>query len=233
MSFHFVRQIDKLKQLVLTMGGLVEECLERAIQSVNTQDVELARQVIASDARIDEMDIEIEEECLKTLALYQPVASDLRFVVSILKINKELERIADMAVNVAEQGALLARQLNQTVDSFPPELIEQTGRVRFMLKASLDALVTTDAALAEQVRVTEDEVDEVHRKMYMQVKDLLRKRPEDVDALINLLNISRQLERIGDQAVNIAEDIIYMANGSILRHNRPHPIPKRSVTRVL
>jgi phosphate transport system protein len=218
MSSHFTRQIDKLKQMVLWLGTLVEESVESAIRSVKTRDVRLARQVIQGDAKIDQMEVEVEEECLHTLALYNPVATDLRFVVSVLKINGDLERIADKAVNIAEQvNTLIESPLVETV---PFDFLGQSERVRTMLKKSLDALVNADAELADWVRRMDDQVDKVHRDMARNVKQAIREHPDQVDGLLTVWSLSRQLERIADHAVNIAEDVIYMVNGDILRHGR-------------
>lgn len=229
MSSHFVRQIDKLKQMVLWLGTLVEESVESAIRSVKNRDVRLARLVIQGDSKIDQMEVEVEEECLHTLALYNPVANDLRFVVSVLKINGDLERIADKAVNIAEQvNSLIESPL---VDTVPFDFLGQSERVRTMLKKSLDALVNADAELADWVRGMDDQVDKVHREMARNVKQAIREHPDQVDGLLTLWSLSRQLERIADHAVNIAEDVIYMVNGDILRHGReptspPAPAPK-------
>ena len=227
MSQHQQRQIDKLKKMVLALGGLVEESVEGAIRAVETRDTQLAAQIIEGDAQIDLLEIDIEEECLHTLALYQPMAFDLRYVVSVLKINGELERIADLAVNIAEQACFMA--LEPPIDSVPFDLLGEMRKVRSMLERSLDALVDIDTEAAEWVRSTDDEVDEVHRRMYILVEEAIHKNPDRVAVLINLLNCSRHLERIGDHAVNIAEDVIYMAKGSILRHSREHTIPKERI----
>ena len=218
MSSHFNRQIDKLKQMVLWLGTLVEESVESAIRAVKTRDARLARQVIQGDAKIDQMEVEVEEECLHTLALYNPVANDLRFVVSVLKINGDLERIADKAVNIAEQVSSLIE--SPLLDTVPFDFLGQSERVRTMLKKSLDALVNADAELADWVRHTDDQVDKVHREMARSVKQAIREHPDQVDGLLTLWSLSRQLERIADHAVNIAEDVIYMVKGDILRHGR-------------
>jgi phosphate transport system protein len=227
MSHHQQRQIDKLKKMILSLGGLVEESVEGAIRAVENRDTDLAAQIIEGDAQIDLAEIDIEEECLHTLALYQPVAFDLRYVVSVLKINNELERIADLAVNIAEQACFLA--MEPPLPAPPFDLLGEMRKVRSMLQRSLDALVEMDTELAEWVRRTDDEVDDVHRKMYVHVEQAIRREPDRVAVLINLLNVSRHLERIGDHAVNIAEDVIYMSRGHILRHSREHTIPKERI----
>jgi len=160
-------------------------------------------------------EIDIEEECLKLLALHQPVAMDLRFIVAVLKINNDLERISDLAVNVAERAAFLAAR--PKIDA-PFDFLLMARKAQTMLRMSLDALVNWESSLASQVCAMDDEVDAINREMYNQVKDEIRKHPENLDALIHLLSVSRHLERIADQATNIAEDVIYMVEGKIVRH---------------
>lgn len=216
MYLHLQRQIDKLKQMILQLGTRVEEITHGAIQAVHNRDAQLAKQIIESDKAIDLMEVDIEEECLKTLALYQPVAFDLRYVVAILKINNDLERIADQAVNVATQATMLADA--EKIGGVPQELTEMAGIAQSMLKKSLDALVALDTELAQQVRATDDEVDDIHRHIYEIVEQRIIKHPEHVHQMVCLAGISRQLERIADHAVNIAEDVLYLAKGDIHRH---------------
>lgn len=222
MSLHLQRQIQKLKEMILAMGTLTEEAVVKATRAMEARDPELAKAVITGDSEIDLMEIDIEEECLHTLALHQPVAFDLRYVVAVLKINNDLERIADLAVNIAEKVTFL-RQVSLPV-SANFELPAMAKAVRGMLKFSLDALVNIDTDLAEKVRASDDEVDLLHKAMYQVVEQSIRTDPQRVEALVNLLGVSRNLERIGDHAVNIAEDVIYLARGDILRHSRPHPL---------
>jgi phosphate transport system protein len=230
MSLHLRRQIDKLKEMILALGTLAEESVEGAIRAFETRDPILAQQVIDKDSEIDLMELEVEEECLHTLALHQPVAFDLRYVVAVLKINNDLERIADLAGSIAENVAFLARASGggaggasgKTLGDLPL----MSRRVRVMLKQSLDAMVNLDPALAEQVRNNDDEVDEMHSQMYLNVKQAIRQSPQEVEVLLNLLNVSRILERIADHTVNIADDVIYMVKGDILRHSRPHPLQR-------
>lgn len=221
---HFQRQIEKLKKMILQLGGLVEQSVERAIRAVETNDVPLARQVIDGDEVIDAMEVDVEDECLSTLALHQPVALDLRFICSVLKINVDLERIGDLATNIAEQVHFL--KLESAALTLPADIIVEAQKARTMVKNSLDALVNLDTEMAESVRVVDDEVDAIHRKMYREIESAIKKDPERVEALINVLNISRNLERIADHAVNVAEEVIYTVRGEITRHNRPHSLPK-------
>jgi phosphate transport system protein len=224
MAEHLRRQIDKLKQLILALGTIVEESVQQAYDAFAARDARSAAKIIAGDVEIDLLEIDVEEECLHTLALYQPVALDLRYVVSVLKINNDLERIGDLAVNIAEQTCFIAQQ--PVIDTGRFDLSREAASVRTMLKKSLDALVYIDCDLAEEVRAMDDEVDQAHRRMYELVEKAILEAPDDVFSLINVLNVSRYLERIADHAVNISEDVIYMAKGDILRHRREHKTPK-------
>jgi phosphate transport system protein len=216
MTRHFERQIERLNELLLILGGMVEKSVDDAILAIESRDVELARKVIDGDAEIDQMEVEVEEECLHTLALYNPVASDVRYVVAVLTINKDLERIGDLATNLAEEAIYLADE--PPVQQSPFDLMGEGRRVRQMLKDCLDALVNRDAPLARRVLKSDDEVDAIHRAMYNKVKEAIRQNPLESGRFIELLNASRQLERIADHAVNIAEDVIYVVEGRIVRH---------------
>jgi phosphate transport system protein len=216
MTKHFERQIDKLKTMLLRLGGCVEEALERAIQAIETKDANLAQQVIDGDRRIDMMEVDLEEECLHALALYQPVAADLRFVISVVKINSDLERIADLATNIAEQALFMIEE--PVEGEVPFDLTEESIWVRRMVKQSLDCLVNNDLELADVVSTSDNHVDELHREIYLRLKSTIREHPEGAERLIPYLSISRYLERIADHAVNIVEDVLYMALGEIRRH---------------
>lgn len=217
MSVHLQRQFDRLKKSILTLGALVEEAVEKAIRAAESRDGALAQQVIDGDQRIDLMELDVEEECLHTLALHQPVAFDLRFVVATLKINSDLERIGDLAANIAEQTIMLGEQ--PAPAELPMDLRAQGRSVRTMLKRSLDALVNVDPDEAQAVREADTRVDEVHRQTYRNVAQAIRDRPDHVEQMIQLLSISRRLERIADHCCNIAEDVLYMARGEMARHH--------------
>lgn len=225
MSDHFIRQIDKIKQMVLSLGSAVEHSLDLAIRAVEQRDTRLAHSVIDDDSKIDLMEVDIEEECLHVLALYQPVASDLRFLVAVLTISKDLERIGDLTSNLAEQALFLAEETPIQIDSAPIDLAEESVRVRAMLNNSLDALVTRDAALARAVLADDDAVDALHRQAYQNVKEAIAAKPSVAGYMIDLLNVSRRLERIADHAVNIAEDVIYLVEGRIVRHEQSQKLP--------
>jgi phosphate transport system protein len=223
MSLHLQRQLSKLKEHILALGALVEEAVVDAIRAVETRDDKLAAQVIERDTEIDIMEVDIEEECLHTLALHQPVAFDLRYVVAVLKINNDLERIADLAVNIAEKVELLNKNRAPVTPS-GLDLAAMALKVRTMVKQSLDAMVDINPDLAEIVIQSDDEVDAIHKRMYLAVKENIRQHPEGVELYINLLSVSRNLERIADHAVNVSDDVIYMAKGDILRHRNNPPL---------
>jgi phosphate transport system protein len=215
MSLHLKREIDTLKKKILSLSALVEESVQQAVASVKKKDEALATKVIDADIEIDQMEVSVEEDCLKILALYQPVATDLRFVVAVLKINDDLERIGDYAVNIAERSLYLATKDTSTI-LFDFSLMAQ--KTQLMLKESLDSLVNSDLTLAKHVCASDDEVDALNRETYDHVKAGICKHPEMVGCFLHQLSISRHLERIADLATNIAEDVIYMVEGEIVRH---------------
>jgi phosphate transport system protein len=215
MAKHLQKEIENLKKRLLALGAIVENAVREATSSIEKRDAALANRVIEEDEEIDQTEVEIEEECLKTLALHQPVAIDLRFIVAVLKINSDLERIGDLAVNIAERAVFLAGQSKVNVSL---GLVEMAHSTQVMLKKSLDALVNLDAALAHEVCASDDAVDAMNRQMYLKVQEAIVKNPEQIASLIHLLSASRHLERIADHATNIAEDVIYMIEGQIVRH---------------
>jgi phosphate transport system protein len=215
MAKHFFRELEKIKKRILSLGAMVEERVHMAIKALETRDGDAAKKIIISDHEIDEMEVEIEEECLKILALYQPVAIDLRFLAAVIKINNDLERIADEAVNIARRVSIIAKR--EKIDiSFDYSLM--AGKAEYMLKKSLDALVNLDIDLAFKVCTLDDEVDEMLREAYDRIKQAIGEYPDRVGYLINLLLISRHLERIADHGTNIAEEVIYLVEGEIVRH---------------
>ncbi|GAB4343503.1 MAG: phosphate signaling complex protein PhoU [Desulfobulbaceae bacterium] len=212
--FTFHREVDQLKKRFLDLGALVEDRVRKACTAIDQGDVVLAAEIINSDWEVDEMEIEIEEECLKILALHQPVARDLRLLIAIIKINNELERIADIAVNIAKRVQTINKDstLQFRIDYTP-----MSTRVLSMLKMSLDSLVSENADLARQVFIEDDEVDELRNSVYKRVVDQMNREPGHAACLLNLYLLSRHLERIGDRATNIAEEVIYLVEGEIVR----------------
>jgi phosphate transport system protein len=215
MSAHFQREISKLKQQVLSLCSMVEGQVEKAVRAVQMRDDELAAEVERRDVEIDLREIEVEEECLKTLALYQPVAGDLRFVVSTLKINHDLERIGDLAVNIA-------RKVLGLVFDPPPELTCDLGlmceKTQFLLRDSIDALVSLNAAEAASICTRDDEIDQMKATIRKEIETAIKHEPDKVGSLLRLLAVSRNLERIADLATSIAEDVVYLVEGRIMRH---------------
>jgi phosphate transport system protein len=217
MAKHFDRELEKLKKRILSLGAMVEERVYLAIKAIESRDSDLAARIIRSDYEIDETEVEVEEECLKILALYQPVAIDLRFIVAVIKINNDLERIGDEAVNIAERIQSIAKR---STFSFHFDYTEMAEIAAAMLKQSLDALVNMDIDTAFRVITMDDEVDDIQSKAYSQIKQAMRERPEEMTYLINLYLISRHLERIADHATNIAEEVVYLIEGEIVRHGK-------------
>ena len=215
MSKLLFREIERLKRLILGLSASVEESLHRAVTAVQNRDAALAREVIDGDAEIDQIEIDVEEEGLKILALHQPVAIDLRFIVAVLKINSDLERIGDLAANMAERAIALSQMEPAAV---PVDLTGMATQVKGMVKKVLDALVNLDTGLAREVCASDDVVDNAHREMYEHVREQIQAAPETADHLLSLLSVSRGLERIADHATNIAQDVIYMLEGEIVRH---------------
>ena len=215
MSKHFKKEIEKLKKKILHLSAMVEESLTLAVKAVTDRDSKLAQQIIEVDNEIDNMEVDVEEECLKILALHQPVAIDLRFIIAVLKINNDLERIGDLAGNIAKRTTALAQWETREVPFSLPEMLTLAVT---MVKKSTDALITMDTALAREVGASDDLMDEMHRLSFKAIQREIQKKPEQVEYYILLLSVSRVLERIADHATNIAEDVIYMVEGEIIRH---------------
>ena len=215
MPIHLLREIENVKKDILTVGALAELSVREATLALHQRDEKLAVGVIEQDAKLDQMEVELEESCLKILALHQPVAIDLRFIVAALKINNDLERVGDLAVNIAERARFLVSVPKVDI-SF--DFVGMATKVQEMLKNSLDSLVNFNLDLAHQVCRDDDEVDALNRRMYILVQESIHQHPNQTEALIHLLSASRHLERIADHATNIAEDVIYMIQGEVVRH---------------
>lgn len=215
MSLILDREIGRLKKQILMQGAMVEENVMRASRSIQQQDTELAREVIERDRQIDQMEIQTEEECLKILALHQPVATDLRYIIAALKINNDLERIGDLAASLAKNG------LNLFGEPQPPILLnldEMADHTQNALRNSLDAMIQFNGSLAHAALKEEEAVDAMHEANKEQLYKAMQQHPEYLRQLQCLLQMSRRLERIADHATNIAEDVLYMLEGEITRH---------------
>jgi phosphate transport system protein len=215
MSIHLARAMEKLKQEILSVAGQVEARVHDAVRSVLHRDRALARSVVESDNDIDQQEVDVEEECLEVLALHQPVADQLRFVVAILKINNDLERIADLAVNIAQRAISLSEL---PMVEIPFDLEEIFLKSNDMLKRSIDAMVQMDSKGARLVRGLDDGVDQKTAEAFQAVEDGIRSNMNSLSQLIQYLSCARHLERVADLASNIAEDVIYLVDGEIVRH---------------
>jgi len=212
LTFH--REMETLKKKFMVLGSLVEDRVRKACLAMQTRDEDLLEKIIGSDWEIDDMEVEVEEECLKILALHQPVAGDLRLLIAIIKINNELERIADIAVNISKRVQTISKDssLRFTIDYQP-----MADKVQGMLKLSLDALIFEDADLARRIFLEDDVVDQLRNQAYKGVIRELNSEPGHAACLVNLYLLARHLERIGDRTTNIAEEVIYLVEGEIVR----------------
>ncbi len=215
MRVHLQRDMDRLTQRMLALSAEVESDVRSAVRAVEQRDGELARKVIEREVRTNAMEVDVEDDCLKILALHQPVAADLRYIISVLKINQDLERIGDLSVHIAERGLLLC---DQPPVNLPFRLGEMADKAQVLLKRVLDAFVNLDVAAARQVRTADSEIDAINRETYQQVKKAIVENPASFEPLLQIMHIARHLERIADHATNIAEDLIYLIEGRIVRH---------------
>lgn len=216
MKEHFSEQLEELRRNLILMGGEVERQMHRAIEAVIEVDVEKARSVIAADEEINRMELAVEDLAVQLFALQQPVAVDLRFLIAALKINNDLERIGDHAVNIAEGAERLAgqRPFKPFIDiPYMAEVAET------MLKQSLDAFVNRDAALAKQVIKKDDILDEKNVSIIRELLTYMAEYPNLITYCIELISISKNLERVGDLATNIAEDTIFIAEAKWVKHH--------------
>jgi phosphate transport system protein len=218
MSVHLQREIELVKKNILALCAIVEDQVEAAVKAMLNRDAALAESVENRDEEIDRREVEIEEECLKILALHQPVAGDLRFIVAAMKINNDLERIGDLAVNIARKAASFADEPELEIAY---DLGGMWRKTQSMLRDSIDAMVNSDGRRAVDVCRRDDEVDRIKHDIRAGVEAQIRREPDKVRPLLRVLAVSRNLERIADCATNIAEDVIYMAEGRIIRHNKP------------
>jgi phosphate transport system protein len=217
MSIHLNRELDKLKRRILLLGGKVEENLEAALEALKNKDSQKAKLIEDNDIYIDELEIEIEEECLKILALHQPVAVDLRFIVSVLKINNDLERIGDLAVKIARRADRIV-SFQAVADMYPID--EMAAEVIKMLHNSLDALVNQDSRLANSILAADNKIDSFNKDIIKRSKTQYAENSFDIETFVGVIDVSRGFERVADHTTNIAEDVIYMVEGRIVRHGR-------------
>jgi len=215
MPKHLEIEITRLKKRILHIGAVVTDAMHKALLAVHERRGGLAAEIIEVDRKIDRWEVELEEECLKILALHQPVAQDLRFIAAVMKINNDLERMGDEAVNIAEHAAFLAETPPIPI---PHELPAMTEAAMKMVQDSLDAFVRRDPESARVVCAADSVVDQLNRDIIQQVHQIMREDPSTVERATHLFSVSRHLERIADHATNIAEDVVYMVEGKIIRH---------------
>lgn len=221
MSRHLIREIEHLKKSILGLGALVEENLHKALEALESGNCTLAREVISTDPAIDEYEVEVEEEVLKILALHQPVAGDLRFIMAVAHIDNELERIGDLSANICARTIELAREARIAI---PHTMLQMARRIELLLGKTLDALVQRDVALARRVLAEDREVDELFARLLGELKQAIREDIERLDSLIIVFTVARYLERMADRMTNICEAVIYMVEGEIVRHQDPSAV---------
>jgi len=213
---HFHEELSQAKVELLTMSGEAEAALRAAVEGLLHRDAEKARQVIAGDRVIDDMELDIEEQCLNLLALHQPMAKDLRMLMSVIKIANDLERVGDHAVNIAQSAERLAQSRPITPE---PEIVEMARLAREMLTDSLEAFVRSDAAAARAVCLRDDKVDALNRSMFRILLTHMMEDPHAIGAGMELLLVSRNLERVADLATNIGEDVVFLVEGKTIKHH--------------
>lgn len=209
-------ELKSLQYQLLNMGGIAENMLQDAVESVLNRDENLAQGVIALDDSVDKLENEIEEKCIHIIARHQPVAFELRFLTMTLKVNQNIERLADKCVSIARRSIELIE--------YPPfqpfvDLPSVCGVIQKMVKDSLDSLVLRDAELAKKLRERDNEVDEIYEQTLSDMYVMLSRHPENIQAGISMLLLFRHLERVGDLAVNIGEEVFYLIKGEVLRHS--------------
>ncbi|MDE3020090.1 MAG: phosphate signaling complex protein PhoU [Nitrospirota bacterium] len=221
MQRHLDEELARINEQILRMGGLVEQQIRDAMKALVDRDSELARRIIANDRTVNAMDVEIDENCVRVLALQQPTAGDLRFVTTAMKLSTELERMSDLAENIAERALELNEepQLKPYIDL--PRMANWTMR---MVKETLDAFVRHDAALARKVCADDDFVDDLTEQLFRELLSFMIEDPKTITRAIRLTFIGKYIERIADHATNMAELVVYMVEGKIIRHTAP-PVP--------
>jgi phosphate transport system protein len=225
MTIHFVHEMEHLHRDILSMCSAVEELIHDAVDGLKHGRSELAQEVSGRDREVDEWDVRIEEDCLKILALYHPVANDLRRVAVVMKITAELERVADLAVSIAERTSGIAQEGGFPT---PGRLGEMTREALSMLHDSIDAFVEENAAAARLVCDRDEHVDHLNRELIEEVVALMKQRPELIESGLHLFSVIRHVERVADHATNIAEDVVYLVEGAIIRHPRLHRRPRNN-----
>lgn len=217
MAIHLLRDLENLQREMLTLAGLVEEAIHKATRSLRERDLKLAREVIEGDSQIDLEDNHVYENCLKILALHQPVATDLRRIVSVMMITTDLERMGDLAEEIAERSISLQGVARMPI---PEKLQRMADLATTMVRQALDSFVNLNQSQAELVLRMDDEVDRYNREIIQELIEVMRSSPEQIEPGLSLFSATRHLERIADHATNIAEDVIYLIGGELVRHRQ-------------
>jgi phosphate transport system protein len=213
---HFEEQLDDLRKRLLAMSGLVESAIYRSVLALIEKDEDQANLVFQNESRINQMEIEIDEQATRLLALDQPVAADLRFITATIKINSNLERMGDLAVNIAERALSL---MHEPVLSTVIDVPHMANLVESMVRKALDAFVQRDAELARSILLSDDAVDEMRNVIYRKLVSYMQQDPRSVPQGVDLIFVARSLERIADHATNIAEDVVFLVEGVDVRHH--------------
>jgi phosphate transport system protein len=213
---HFQEELDRLKARLLEMGGMAEDRVRSAVEALVERDVSLVDAVIDGDGPINQLHIEIDRRCVKLLALHQPMAADLRAILSAVKINTDLERVGDLAINIAEAAR---RYLGHSPVKELIDIPRMAEIAQSMLRDSLDCFVRRDTALAQQVLDADDALDALKTQVFRELLTYMLQDPHTIEASLDLILVSRHLERIGDHATNIAEDVIFMVSARDVRHH--------------
>lgn len=216
MQRHFQKELESLKTLLIKMGSIVEENFRNAVLAVQKSDTQIAQNIITSDKRVDALELEVDNSILDILALQQPVAKDLRLIIAAQKINNDLERISDHAVNIAQ--AVLTLDNVNAIELFP-EINDMAHQTRRMLKDALDSFILLDVSLARAVLLSDDKIDELNRNVTRHVIHLVKEEPLMIEAALECNRISRNIERVADLSTNIAEEVIFLTQARIVKHH--------------
>ncbi len=213
---HFVEALEEAQGRLLEMAGLVESAIHQSVRSVAERDEAQAREVLRNEARINQLEIEIDDLAVRLLALYQPMATDLRFLTAAIKINSDLERMGDLAVNIVERSLSLMPQppINPLID-----MPQMARLVESMVHKSLDSFVKRDPELAREVLLSDDAVDDLRDAIYQELVSFMQNDSSTISRALDLMSVSRNLERIADHATNIAEDVLFLVQGVDVRHH--------------
>lgn len=215
MSKHLQRDLERINRSLMTLFGVVEKMFDESISALVDKKIQLVNNVIAADDKVNDLEVQIEEDCLKMLALHQPYAADLRRLTTVLKVNADLERVADLTCNIAERAQSLH---SNPYFPFPDDLKPMVERATQMIRMALDSFVNSDTALAKQVILFDVVVDDYNLAIINELRDLMKKDSTLIEPAMHCFSATRHVERIADHAENIAEDVIYLVDGDIVRH---------------